>query len=99
MIKVSSTEFQQNVGRYQDAAQQAPVEITKNGRTHTVLMSASFFQMVMEGRIARRVEDLDEETIRAIANSRMSPEHAYLNRGLFADIENTHSHDFKNEKR
>ena len=78
-MKVSSTEFQQNVGRYQDAAQQAPVEITKNGRTHTVLMSASFFEMVMKGRIARRVEELDEETIRAIASARMSPEHDHLN--------------------
>ena len=37
-MKVTSTDFQQNVGRYQDAAQQAPVAITKNGRTHTVLV-------------------------------------------------------------
>ena len=79
MTKISSTEFQQNVGRYQDAAQQAPVEITKNGRTHTVLMSASFFKMVMNGRVSRAVEDLDEETVRAIAASRMSPEHDHLN--------------------
>ena len=31
-MKVTSTEFQQNVGRYQDAALQSPVAITKNGR-------------------------------------------------------------------
>lgn len=78
-MKVSSTEFQQNVGRYQDAAQQSPVEITKNGRVHTVLMSASLFEMVMKGRIARKIEDLDEATIRAIANARMSSEHDHLN--------------------
>jgi prevent-host-death family protein len=41
-MKVTSTEFQQNVGRYQDAAQRAPVEITKSGRVRTVLMSASY---------------------------------------------------------
>jgi hypothetical protein len=32
-MKVTSTEFQQNVGRYQDAALRAPVTITKNGAT------------------------------------------------------------------
>lgn len=43
-MQVTSTEFQQNIGRYQDAAQQAPVVITKNARPHTVLMSAAFFE-------------------------------------------------------
>jgi len=76
--KVSSTEFQQNVGRYQDAAQRAPVAITKNGRTHTVLVSAALFELMTKGRIARRVEDLDEDTLQAIANSAVSPEHADL---------------------
>jgi hypothetical protein len=28
----------------------------------------------MKGRIARKIEDFDEETIRAIANARMSSE-------------------------
>ena len=71
-------EFQQNVGRYQDAAQHAPVAITKNGRTHTVLMSAAFFEMVMKGRVARPVEDLDDDTLRAIAASTVSDEFAHL---------------------
>ena len=77
-MKITSTEFQQNVGRYQDAALQAPVAITKNGRTHTVLMSASLFEMVMKGRVARKVEDLDDDTLNAIANSAVSDEHAHL---------------------
>jgi PHD/YefM family antitoxin component YafN of YafNO toxin-antitoxin module len=77
-MKVTSTEFQQNVGRYQDAALQSPVAITKNGRTHTVLMSASFFEMVMKGRVARSVEELDDDTLKAIANSAVSGEHALL---------------------
>jgi prevent-host-death family protein len=68
-MKVTSTEFQQNVGRYQDAALQAPVAITKNGRPHTVLMSAAFFELVMKGRVARLVEDLDDDTLKAIAES------------------------------
>jgi hypothetical protein len=77
-MKVSSTEFHQNVGRYQDAAQQEPVAITRNGRTHTVLMSATLFEIMMRGRVARRVEDLDDDTIQAIAHSTVPPEHAGL---------------------
>ena len=77
-MKVTSTEFQQNVGRYQDAALQAPVAITKNGRPHTVLMSASFFELVTKGRVARIVEELDEDTLKAIAASTVSAEHAAL---------------------
>jgi prevent-host-death family protein len=77
-MKVTATEFQQNVGRYQDAAQQAPVAITKNGRTHTVLISAAFFEMVMKGRIARSVEDLDDDTLKAIATSAVPLEYASL---------------------
>lgn len=77
-MKVSSTEFQQNVGRYQDAAQQEPVVVTKNGRTHTVLLSAALFEIMARGRVARPVEDLDDETIKAIARSVVPPEHAAL---------------------
>jgi prevent-host-death family protein len=78
-MKITSTEFQQNVGRYQDAAQQAPIVITKNARPHTVLMSAAFFELVMKGRVARAIEDLDEDTLRAIADSAVAREHDGLN--------------------
>jgi prevent-host-death family protein len=77
-MKVTSTDFQQNVGRYQDAALQRPVAITKNGRPHTVLMSAALFEVLVRGRIARPVEDLDDDTLRAIANSAVPPEFAAL---------------------
>jgi len=77
-MKVTSTEFQQNVGRYQDAALQAPVAITKNGRPHTVLVSAAFFELVMRGRVARLVEDLDDDTLKAIAESSVPAEYAAL---------------------
>jgi len=77
-MRVTSTEFQQNVGRFQDEALHAPVSITKNGRPHTVLMSAALFEMVMKGRVVRRVEDLDDDTLKAIAAGSVGPEHAYL---------------------
>jgi prevent-host-death family protein len=79
-MKVTSTDFQQNIGRYQDAALQAPVAITKNGRPHTVLMSAALFEVLVRGRIARPVEDLDDDTLKAIANSAVPPEFAALDK-------------------
>ena len=77
-MRVTSTEFQQNVGRYQDAAQRGPVAITKNGRTHTVLVSAILFDVLMKGRVARRVEDLDADVIKAIASSEAPKEFSHL---------------------
>jgi prevent-host-death family protein len=73
-MKVSSAEFQQNFDLYQDAAQADPVEITKDGQVRAVLMSATHFELVTKGRLARAVEDLDEETVAAIATSSVSPE-------------------------
>lgn len=77
-MKVTATEFQQNVGRYQDAAQREPVTITKNGRAHAVLVSAEFFDLATKGRVVRRVEDLDEATLKAISEAEVPPAYAYL---------------------
>jgi len=83
-MKVTSTEFQQNVGRFQDAAQLEPVIITKNGRSHSVLVSAALFEILTKGRIARRVEDLDNDTVEAISRAEVSSEHEPLD-GLLKD--------------
>jgi hypothetical protein len=56
-----------------------PDDIAKNARPHTVLTPAAFFETVMKGRVARPIEDLDEETLRAIAQSAVAPEHDGLN--------------------
>jgi PHD/YefM family antitoxin component YafN of YafNO toxin-antitoxin module len=77
-MKVTSTEFQQNVGRYQDAAQHAPVVITKDSRAHTVLVSATLFELMLKGRIARKIEDLDAETLEAIAEASVPAEYDAL---------------------
>lgn len=77
-MRVTATEFQQNVGRYQDEAQREPVSIIKNGRPHTVLMSAALYEIVVKGRVARKVEDLDEETLKAIADSEVPHEFDHL---------------------
>ncbi len=77
-MKITSTEFQQNVGRYQDAALSEPVIITKNGRDKTVLISAAAFETLVKGRVARRIEDLDDETLKAIAAAEVPAHFAYL---------------------
>jgi prevent-host-death family protein len=79
-MKVTSTEFQQNVGRYQDVALQGPVVITKHDRPHTVLMSAALFEVVMRGQVARAVEDLDDDTVKAIARSSVPATYAELDK-------------------
>ena len=81
-MQVTSTEFQQNVGRYQDAAQHAPVIITKRDRPHTVLMSAALFEVLVKGRVARKIEDLDEDSLQAISRATVPAGHADLDRLL-----------------
>ncbi|HMK90415.1 MAG TPA: type II toxin-antitoxin system Phd/YefM family antitoxin [Methylocystis sp.] len=83
-MKITSTEFQQNVGRYQDAAQHAPVVITKNARPHTVLVSATLFELFVKGRTARKIEELDDDTLAAIAKAEVPSECDELN-GLLKD--------------
>ena len=82
-VTVTSTDFKNRVGEFQDKALVAPVMITKNGRAHTVLLSAAEYQ-----RLKRRdrqvflVEELDDETIDAISKSEVPAEFAYLDEEL-----------------
>ena len=85
-MKVTSTEFQQNVGRYQDAALTEPVIITKNGRDKNVLISAAAFETLIRGRVARRMEDLDDETLKAVAAAEVPPHFAYLDKIDLGDL-------------
>jgi len=77
-MKITSVEFQQDVERYQKAALSEPVIISRNGREMIVLVSASTFETLVRGRAARRTEDLDEETLKAIAAAEVPGDFAYL---------------------
>jgi len=77
-MKITSTEFQQNVRRYLDAALTEPVIITRNGRDRNVLISAAAFETLVRGRVARSIEDLDDETLKAIAAAEVPPHFPYL---------------------
>ena len=85
-MRVTSTEFQNSVGRFQDAAMRQPVEITKNGRTHTVLISADYYELLTHGRIVRRIEDLDSDTLRAIREAEVPAGYAHLDAELGLNV-------------
>jgi prevent-host-death family protein len=83
MSKVTSAEFQGNVGLYQDKALAEPVTITKNGREELVLLSADEYRRLK--RRDRRVfaaEDLTLEQIEALEKAEMPPGHEHLDAEL-----------------
>jgi PHD/YefM family antitoxin component YafN of YafNO toxin-antitoxin module len=68
------------VRRYLDAALTGPVIITRNGRDRNVLISAAAFETLVRGRVARRMEDLDDETLKTIAAAEVPPHFASLDK-------------------
>ena len=79
MIRVPSTEFGKEVGRYQDMALSQPVVVTRNGRDRTVMISAEEYQRLKRrDRQVFSVGELPDETIEAIRNVKMDPRHAHL---------------------
>jgi prevent-host-death family protein len=79
MIRVSSTEFGKEVGRYQDAALTQPVVVTRNGRDRTVMISADEYRRLKRrDRQVFATADAPDEIIEAVKNSRMDPRHEPL---------------------
>ena len=79
MIRVSSTEFGKEVGRYQDAALSQPVIVTRNGRDRTVMISAEeYARLKRRDRQVFGAGELPEETIEAIRNVKMNARHNHL---------------------
>lgn len=58
--KVSAAEFQNNFGRYADAARQAPIVVTRYGRDELVVLSAVEYERMRASY--RQVIVLDETT-------------------------------------
>ena len=83
MTKVSLTEFQNNVQRYEDQALTEPVTITEDGRDRLVLLSAEEYARLK--RRDRRVvvtRELTEEEIELISKAEVPAEYAYLDEEL-----------------
>jgi prevent-host-death family protein len=79
-MKVSSTEFANNVGLYQRAALTEPVIITSYGRNQTVLISAAVFEVLSRGRIAERMEDLDDAELKDLAAAEVPSGYEHLDK-------------------
>jgi prevent-host-death family protein len=74
MIRVSSTEFGKEVGRYQDAALSQPVVVTRNGRDRTVMISADEYRRLKKrDREVLGIEDFAEVDIEAVRRAEPSP--------------------------
>jgi PHD/YefM family antitoxin component YafN of YafNO toxin-antitoxin module len=80
VMKVSSTEFQQNVGLYQKTALTEPVIITSYGRSQTVLISAAVFEVLSRGRVAERMEDLDDAELKDLAAAEVPAGYEHLDK-------------------
>ncbi len=75
MIRVSSTEFGKEVGRYQDAALAQPVVVTRNGRDRIVVISADEYRRLKKrDREVLAAEDFTDAEIEAVRRSEPSPE-------------------------
>jgi len=77
--KISAAEFQNNFGRYADAARQAPVVVTRYGRDELVVLSVGEYERLRAS--FRRVVVLNEATsdeaaelIEALANAPKTPD-------------------------
>lgn len=83
MVRVSSAEFQKNVGRYQDTALTQAVTITRNGRDRTVLISCEEYQRLKRrDRRVMALGDFTPEDIAAIEGAEPPNEAARYDREL-----------------
>ena len=79
MIRVSSTEFGKEIGRYQDMAVTEPVVITRDGRDRTVMISAKEYQRLKRrDRQVFAAGELPEEFVEAISCGEMDERHRSL---------------------
>ena len=79
VVRVSSTEFGKEVGRYQDMALAQPVVVTRNGRDRTVMISMEEYnRLMLRDRRVFAAGELPEEVFEAASRSEMDPRHLAL---------------------
>ncbi len=83
MIRVSSTEFGKEVGRYQDAALSQPVIVTRNGRDRTVTISIEEYRRLKRrDREVLSIDDFTDADIEAVRRAEPSKEAEAFNHEL-----------------
>ncbi len=74
MIRISSTAFGKEVGRYQNVALSQPVIITRNGRDRAVVISAEEYRRLKRrDREVLAIEDFTELEVEAVRNTEPAP--------------------------
>ena len=83
MVRVSSSEFAKNFGRYKEIAQREPVEITSHDRPSGYLISeaefTAFAQFKKNQPVAISIYDLPPDDLEALMTTKMDPRHNHLN--------------------
>ncbi len=83
MTEVAATEFARNFGRYREVAQREAVAVVAHNRITGYFVSAQDYdeyqRLKAMAATAVAVEELDSETLRALAASRMDQRHDPLN--------------------
>ena len=83
MLRVSSTEFGKEVGRYQDAALSQPVIVTRNGRDRTVTISIEEYRRLKRrDREVLGLEAFTDADIDAVRSAEPSKEAEAFNHEL-----------------
>ena len=80
MVRITSTDFQKEIGRFQDVALAEPVVVTRNGRDRTVLISAQEYQRLKRrDREVMGLDDFTAEDLELIRAAEPPPESAHYN--------------------
>lgn len=83
MKTVPASEFSKNFGRYRELAQREPIAVTSHERVTGYFVSSAEYEEYVRMKSlmpkAYAIEELSEETIRAIAASKMDARHNHLN--------------------
>lgn len=75
MLKISAAEFQRKLNAYEEKALAEPVAITRDGQERLVLLSAEeYWRLKERDRLVRRVGDLTDQELAAIAAAEVPPE-------------------------
>ena len=83
MPKITAQDFRRHFGRYQDTALHEPVEITRHGRSHLILVSADEYRRLKSrDRRAYAAAELPETLLDEVAKSKMASRHRKLDRLL-----------------
>jgi len=80
---VPASEFSKNFGRYREMAQREPIAVTSHERVTGYFVSSAEYEEYVQLKSmlpkAYAVEELSQETIQAIAASKMDARHNHLN--------------------